>query len=115
MEGVGAESELQSFRMWLLETPEIRQHAKISWVTPPPDPGEMGSGTVETLQLITDNLWQMATFALAYATWRNTRRRAPTVTIEHEGVTVVVEGHDEEAALRITRALTPQQEPRDSS
>ncbi|MEU9485817.1 hypothetical protein AB0D83_19515 [Streptomyces decoyicus] len=115
MEGPGAESELRSFRTWLLETPEMRQHAKFSWVTPPPPPGAMGSGTVETLQLITDNLWQVATFALAYASWRSTRRKTPTVTIEHEGVSVVIEGHDEESALRITRALTPQQERRDSA
>ncbi|MEU6140115.1 hypothetical protein ABZ848_07090 [Streptomyces sp. NPDC047081] len=115
MEGAYAESELRSFRTWLSETPEIRRHAQLSWVAPVPKPGEMGSGTVEALQLVTDNLWQVAAFALAYATWRKTRRRTPTVTIEHDGTTLVIEGHDEASVVRITRALTPSQERRDSA
>ncbi|MFI2346671.1 hypothetical protein ACH492_06350 [Streptomyces sp. NPDC019443] len=108
MTGPGADEELRSFRAWLVETPEMRQHCKISWVTPPPAPGEMGSGTVEILQLITDNFWQVTTFALAYSTWRRTRRSAPTVTIEHNGTAFTIDGHDEEAVQRIARALTSQ-------
>lgn len=115
MEGSGAESELRSLRAWLLETPEMRQHAKISRGMALPESGEMGSGTIDTLQFVTDNLWQVATFALAYATWRSTRRRTPTVTIERDGVTVTIEGHDEQAVERITRALSAQQERRDSA
>ncbi|MDX3851764.1 effector-associated constant component EACC1 [Streptomyces sp. AK02-01A] len=106
MEGQGAEEELRSLRTWFLETPDIRRHAKISWETPAPEPGGMSGGAVEILQLITDNVWQATTFALAYTSWRATRRNTPRVTIEHNGNTLVIEGHDEESAQRIARALT---------
>ncbi|CDR06555.1 predicted protein [Streptomyces iranensis] len=105
MQGRGAEEELRSLRTWLLETPEVRQHSKISWDATAPEPGEMGSGTTEILQLVTDNVWQATTFALAYISWRSTRRRAPKVTIEHNGNRLAIEG-DEESVQRIVRALT---------
>jgi hypothetical protein len=106
MVGSGADEELRSFRSWLLETPEIRQHAKISWETADPEPGEMGASALDTLQLITDNFWQIATFSLTYAAWRKTRTRSPRVTIEYNGRTVTVEGGDSETVGHIVQALT---------
>jgi hypothetical protein len=106
MVGLGADEELRSFRSWLLETPEIRQHAKISWETAEPDPGDMGAGALDTLQLITDNFWQIATFSLSYAAWRKTRTRSPRVTIEYNGKAVTLEGSDNAAVERIIQALT---------
>ncbi|MFJ4242790.1 hypothetical protein ACIP17_19505 [Streptomyces iakyrus] len=108
MVGHGADEELRSLRSWLLETPEIRRHARISWQTGDPSPTEMGAGAVETLQLITDNFWQIATFSLSYAAWRSTRRRAPRVTIEYNGNSVTIEGSDDETAERIVQALVNQ-------
>ncbi|WP_411148382.1 effector-associated constant component EACC1 [Streptomyces sp. A30] len=106
MVGPGADEELRSFRSWLLESPEIRQHAKISWETAKPGPGEMGAGALDTLQLITDNFWQVATFSLSYIAWRNTRKKSPRVTIEHNGKIVTIEGGDSATVEGITRALT---------
>jgi hypothetical protein len=109
MVGSGADEELRSFRSWLLETPEIRQHAKISWETSEPEPGEMSAGALETLQLITDNFWQITTFSLSYAAWRKTRMRSPQVTIEYNGKVVTLEGYDSAAVDRIIQALTEEQ------
>ncbi|MEW2509774.1 hypothetical protein [Streptomyces sp. NPDC046870] len=106
MVGPGADEELRSFRSWLLETPEIRQHAKISWVTTEPRPGEMGAGTLDTLQLVTDNFWQITTFSLSYLAWRKTRKRPSQVTIEHNGKVVTLEGGDSATVEGIMRALT---------
>ncbi|MFF0117340.1 effector-associated constant component EACC1 [Streptomyces prasinus] len=106
MVGPGADEELRSFRSWLLDTPEIRQHAKISWQTTEPQPGDMGAGALDTLQLITDNFWQIATFSLSYVAWRKTRARSPRVTIEHNGRVVTIESDDSASVERITRALT---------
>ncbi|MEU6909621.1 hypothetical protein ABZ935_30490 [Streptomyces coeruleorubidus] len=111
MVGHGADEELRSLRSWLLETPEIRTHARISWQTSEPGPAEMGAGAVETLQLITDNFWQIATFSLSYAAWRNTRHRSPRVTIEYNGNSVTIEGSDDETAERIIQALANEDRP----
>ncbi|MER6315052.1 hypothetical protein ABT237_14930 [Streptomyces sp. NPDC001581] len=105
MVGQGAEEELRSLRSWLLETPEIRRHARISWATETPKQGEMGGGTIETLQLVTDNFWQIATFSLAYATWRKTRTRNTSVTIEYNGRRMTIEGHDNHTVERIAQEL----------
>ncbi|MFE2477844.1 hypothetical protein [Streptomyces sp. NPDC059389] len=105
MVGQGAEDELRSLRVWLLESPEIHRHARITWESQEPRQGEMGGITTETLQLITDNFWQLSTFALSYATWRKTRSRNTSATIEHNGRRVTIEGHDEEAVQRIIREL----------
>ncbi|WP_143663509.1 hypothetical protein [Streptomyces sp. NRRL B-24085] len=115
MAGPGAADELRSFRAWLLETSEIRQHCEISWVMKPPAPNEMGGDTLDLLQLITDNFWQVSTFALAFSTWRRTRHTAPTVTLEHNGTVFTVEGSDEQAVQQIIRALTAEQDRRDSA
>ncbi|MGP3753758.1 effector-associated constant component EACC1 [Streptomyces sp. IBSNAI001] len=105
MTGRGAEEELRSLRAWLLETPNVRQHSKISLESEPASSGEMGAGGLEILQLITDNFWQTTTFALSYVTWRKTRNRKPTVTIESNGRRIVIESNDEESAERIIQAL----------
>lgn len=115
MAGPSEIDELRSFRTWLLETPEIRQHCEISWVARPPTLNEMGGDTVDVLQLVTDNFWQVSTFALAFTTWRRTRYRASTITIEHNDTIVTIEGNDEQAAQRIVSALMTEQEHRDPS
>ncbi|WP_432179652.1 effector-associated constant component EACC1 [Streptomyces sp. NBC_00063] len=106
MDGPGADQELRSLRTWLLETPAIRQHAKVSWAVTAPQHEEMGAGALDTLQLITDNFWQITTFSLSYAAWRKTRTRSPRVTIECNGKTVTIEGGDDEAVERLIQALT---------
>ncbi|MFF1406372.1 hypothetical protein [Streptomyces sp. NPDC058294] len=105
MDGQGADEELRSLRSWLLETPDIRRHAKITLEPTPPTPDEMGAGGLEILQLITDNFWQTATFALSYVTWRQTRTRKLTVTIERNNRRIVVEGSDSESVEYIVQAL----------
>lgn len=105
MDGDGAEEELRSLCEWLLNDPDIRNHARVSWESAPPKPGEMGAA--EWLQVITDNGWQVANFTVAYLTWRQTRPIAPEVTIERNGVTVTVKGADDtEIAERIAAAFS---------
>ncbi|MFD9336445.1 hypothetical protein ACFWBF_18880 [Streptomyces sp. NPDC060028] len=105
MIGHGSEEELRSLREWLLESPEIRRHTRIAWDFEEPQPGEMSGGTVAAIQLITDNLWQIATFALSYATWRKTRSRNTSVTIEHNGRRLGIESNEEDTVNRIIREL----------
>ncbi|MGW5598362.1 effector-associated constant component EACC1 [Streptomyces rochei] len=105
MVGQGAEEELRSLRAWLLEDPNVRRHAKVSWETSQPQPGTMGADAFAVLQLVTDNFWQITTFSVTYAAWRKTRTRSPRVTIEHDGKSVTIEGSDAETLERIIRSL----------
>ncbi|WP_353963592.1 hypothetical protein [Streptomyces sp. NBC_00120] len=101
----GAEDELRSLCEWLLDDPDIRHYATISWDSTPPQPGEMGA--TEWLQLVTDNGWQVANFTMAYLAWRGTRRNGCELTIERNGVTVKIKGiSDVEVSGHIARALS---------
>ncbi|WP_406264413.1 hypothetical protein OH779_14570 [Actinacidiphila glaucinigra] len=105
VDGEGAEDELRSLREWLLDDPDIRYYATISWDSAPPEPGEMGA--TEWLQLVTDNGWQVANFAVAYLAWRRTRRSGCELTIERNGITVTIKGiSDTEIAEHIERSLS---------
>ncbi|MGW4285949.1 effector-associated constant component EACC1 [Streptomyces sp. NPDC004673] len=105
MAGQGADEELRSLRAWILESPKVRRHAKIRWKISPPQEHQMGVGALDALQLITENLWQIANFSLSYIAWRKTRNRSPQVTIEYNGKSVKIEGSDTEAIERIIRSL----------
>ncbi|WP_443066999.1 effector-associated constant component EACC1 [Streptomyces sp. NBC_01261] len=106
MVGQGADEELRSLRSWLLESPEVRRHAKISWENPALPAGTMGTDALSVLQLATDNVWQIATFSISYAAWRKTRTRSPRVTLEYNGNSVIIEGCDPEMVERIIRSLS---------
>jgi hypothetical protein len=106
MDGVGADEELRSLREWLIDTPEVRQNAAVTLEAAPSQPGRMGAGAMEWIQLITGNAWSAASFAMAYVAWRSSRRLGPTVTIEHNGVKLTLHDADAETVARITRDLT---------
>lgn len=80
MSGPDADQELSSLLAWLGEEPEIRQHARVSMVAEP-GPSDMGAA-FEAIQLVVNSGFQAASLALAYASWRATRRARPDTTIE---------------------------------
>ncbi|MEN8650983.1 hypothetical protein ABCR94_10155 [Streptomyces sp. 21So2-11] len=83
----GGDDELRSLYGWLRDEPSVRRTAGLELVEQPPRPGQMG-GAVDILQLVTDNGWSAAAFAFTLATWRQTRRRDPGVTVRR-GETIV--------------------------
>ncbi|MFD0496190.1 effector-associated constant component EACC1 [Streptomyces rhizosphaericus] len=76
----GGEAELRSLHDWLRRDPGTRHGAQVELVRAEPSPGQMGVFT-DVLQLITDNAWSAASFALALSTWRQTRPHGPRITV----------------------------------
>jgi len=66
--------------------------------------GEMGT-TLEAVQLVIDSGFQILNRRLAYATWHGTRQKAPSLTIQRDGVTVTLDDDEPETIARVLRAL----------
>ncbi|GAA0931678.1 MULTISPECIES: effector-associated constant component EACC1 [Streptomyces violaceusniger group] len=111
----GGEAELRSLHDWLRRDPGTRHGAQVELVRAEPSPGQMGVFT-DVLQLITDNAWSAASFALALSTWRQTRPHGPRITVRRGDLTVDIDGGDEELArlidaLERPAAPEPEREP----
>ncbi|MGW6286208.1 effector-associated constant component EACC1 [Streptomyces sp. NPDC055107] len=101
---VASAGELRSLQGWLRSDPEVRRAATVDVRGNAPRPGEMGA-TLDVLQLVTENGWSAASFALALVAWRRTRPQPPRVEIRRgDTVVVLTDGSDEEIE-RVVRAL----------
>lgn len=101
--GPSADTELASLYVWIRDEPDIRRHAQVSLLSAEQGPADMGTA-FDVIQLVVDSGFQAANLALAYAAWRATRPRPPQVTIQHNGVTVTLDGStsdDVEAIVQI--------------
>ncbi|MEU9963253.1 hypothetical protein HUF15_31295 [Streptomyces samsunensis] len=106
----GGEAELRSLRDWLSRDPGARRGAHVELVQAEPSPGQMGVVT-DVLQLITDNAWSAASFALALSTWRQTRPHARRITVRRGDLTVSLDGGDDEELRRLLDVLEPPTAP----
>jgi len=102
----GGEEELRSLHDWLGRDPAMRRGARVELVQAPPSPGQMGLLT-DVLQLVTDNAWSAASFALALSTWRQTRPHARRITVRRGDLTVSLDGGGDEELRRLIDALEP--------
>uniref|UniRef100_A0AAU2V2Q7 RCK C-terminal domain-containing protein n=1 Tax=Streptomyces sp. NBC_00003 TaxID=2903608 RepID=A0AAU2V2Q7_9ACTN len=105
----GDDDDLRSLHAWLRDEPDLRRTASYDLLERPPGPGEMGSAA-DALQLITENGWSAANFVLALVTWRQTRRREPSVTVRRGEVVVAISSGDE---TEIRRAIAMLEEEGD--
>ncbi|MCM3806047.1 hypothetical protein ND808_09170 [Streptomyces sp. DR7-3] len=106
----GGEAELRSLRDWLSRDPGARRGAHVELVQAEPSPGQMGVVT-DVLQLITDNAWSAASFALALSTWRQTRPHARRITVRRGDLTVSLDGGGDEELRRLLDVLEPPAAP----
>ncbi|MEE4595405.1 hypothetical protein V2J94_26565 [Streptomyces sp. DSM 41524] len=112
----GGEAELRSLHDWLRRDPGTRHGAQVTLVRAEPSPGQMGVLT-DVLQLITDNAWSAASFALALSTWRQTRPHGRRITVRRGDLTVDIDGGGDAELRRLVDALErpaapePEREP----
>ncbi|MFC8660824.1 hypothetical protein [Streptomyces sp. NPDC057199] len=98
------EHALRSFAHWLRDDDAIRSSALIDLRHAPPRLGEMGGG-FDLIQLSVDSGFQLANLALAYVTWRATRSRPSTITVEHGNTRITLDSADPELAERLVATL----------
>lgn len=80
---------LQSLFGWLTEDPAVRTTAEVSLHERPAPSGAMG-GWLDAVQLVTENGWSAASFALALTAWRQTRARTSRITIRHGDLEITI-------------------------
>ncbi|GAA1676408.1 effector-associated constant component EACC1 [Streptomyces yatensis] len=100
----GGEAELRSLLDWLRRDPAARRGAHVELVQAEPAPGQMGVLT-DVLQLVTENAWSAASFALALSTWRQTRPHTRRITVRRGDLTVDLDGGGDEELRRLIDAL----------
>lgn len=102
---------LQSVYEWLTDDPDIRSTASIKLVDSRPQPGSM-AGEIELISLLVSSGFNMASLAVAIASWRSTRSAPPPMRIEGPGMRVIVNDSDSEATAiqKIKGALSARQE-----
>ncbi|MEV7888369.1 effector-associated constant component EACC1 [Streptomyces sp. NPDC002817] len=98
-----SESELRSLHGWLGQEPAVRRAAVLTLQEQSAESGSMG-GVLDVLELVTGNGWSAASFVLSVAAWRQTRPRAPQVTIRR-GSTEISISNGTENELRDVLAV----------
>ncbi|MFE7214517.1 hypothetical protein ACFU93_32150 [Streptomyces sp. NPDC057611] len=115
VDGSRQEEELRSLQEWLRAEPAIRRSATLSLHEKSGEPGSMGS-LIDALQLVTGNGWSAASFVLSFAAWRQTRPKAPHITIRRGDVEVNITEATEEELRRLVNLLEQVDDsPRSSS
>ncbi|MFD8110106.1 MULTISPECIES: effector-associated constant component EACC1 [Streptomyces griseus group] len=101
-----AEEELRSLYTWLLSEPELRRHARLSLASSrAPEPGAQGD-MIDVLSLVLGTSLNTGALALSIATWRSTRPRQITVTLERsDGRSVTVTATSPQEAQRAVESL----------
>ncbi|AYG83326.1 hypothetical protein DWB77_05522 [Streptomyces hundungensis] len=99
-----ADDELRSLLSWLRRDPDLRRTASVEMCEQAPRPGEMGA-VADIVQLVTENGWSAANFALTLAAWKQTRPRASRVTVRHEDLVDALTDCSDEEIERITQLL----------
>ncbi|MEV6597318.1 hypothetical protein AB0M36_10695 [Actinoplanes sp. NPDC051346] len=92
---------LLSLCAWLRRSPEVARHGRIR-ALPARDGSSMNA--VETIGVVVSGATGIANVLIAYANWRRTRPKAPSVTVTLGSLTVAIE--DPEAREKLAKALS---------
>ncbi|GGM66658.1 hypothetical protein GCM10011608_59970 [Micromonospora sonchi] len=80
--------ELRRLGHWLLDDDDVVRSAEVS-IRPSGQPGQMGG--LEVIDVVISNAVGLASLAIAYASWRNSRRQHLSVTFTRDdGLEVTV-------------------------
>ncbi|MFJ4582171.1 effector-associated constant component EACC1 [Streptomyces echinatus] len=104
-EGGPASQQLaESLHRSLLSNDTARRNARPQLLRRPPAPGQLG-GVTDLIQLLLTDGFSAASLGIAIAQWRLTKSPTISVTVEHNGATVTVEGSDADAVEEAIRRL----------
>ena len=103
----GDGEHLRSLQRWLLRDPDMAG-ATFALRGRHEQPGAMGVG-LDLIDVVVSNSVGLGGLILAVANWRRSRANAPSVLVEHQGVTVTVNGADPRQVERLVNRLTGQE------
>ncbi|MGW3007334.1 effector-associated constant component EACC1 [Streptomyces sp. NPDC001219] len=99
----GAAEGAVSLYRWLVAEPELRGRARVSLGAEQPEPGHMGGGTLDLVNVVLANGIALGSLITAVATWRGSRPRPPQIRLERDGVVVTLQDASPEAVERVLR------------
>jgi hypothetical protein len=101
---------LASLHQWLLQDPDVTRWSAVSLGTGNTAPGEMGP-VFDVVTVVLSNTIALGSLVVAYLSWRDSRPRSPTVSIERDGVVVSLTDSSPETVSRVIEAFNDQAEP----
>lgn len=99
--GVDEDSVLALYR-WLAEDSDVRRDTTLSMAGG--RPGDMGG--LEVINVVLSNTIAFSGLVVAIASWWGSRKGAPPVEIERDGVRVIVNDDSPETVRRVIEALS---------
>ena len=100
---------LASLHQWLVQDPDVTRWSTVSLEAGGNVPGEMGP-VFDVVTVVLSNSIALGSLIVAYLSWRDSRPRPPTVSIERDGVVVSLAGSSPETVSRVIEALSDQAE-----
>ena len=89
---------IQSMYEWFIYDDEIRTGARIKLVNSRPEPGSM-TGGIELISLLVSSGFNIASLAVAIASWRSSRTPSPIVHVEVLGNIATIDESDHETVV----------------
>ncbi|MFF3328615.1 hypothetical protein ACFYWX_03485 [Streptomyces sp. NPDC002888] len=104
-DGEDTGDHLASLYRWLLQDSDVTDHIDVRHGRGTAPPGAM-SGTLEVINLAVSNSIALAGLFVTVGAWRRTRRGAPEVRIERDGLVLTVTGDDPEKVRALVADLS---------
>ncbi|MGW7026859.1 effector-associated constant component EACC1 [Streptomyces xanthophaeus] len=102
--GHSGQQGLRQLAEWLRGDELVADQAEIELTRAPVGRGDMGAA-FETVQVVVDSGFQLASLIVAIAAWRRTRPAQGGVTIERDQVRVTIDTDDPEKIRQVIQAL----------
>jgi predicted dehydrogenase len=98
--------QAHSLYRWLTVDPQVVPDTTVSLAPEPAPPGAGEMGALEVVNVVLGNGVALGSLVVAVCSWRESRSRPPTVRIERDDVSVVIEDASPETVRRVIEALT---------
>jgi hypothetical protein len=99
--------DLMSLYRWLTDDPDVTSQATLRIESRVATPGEMGGAFDAIIAVLSDGI-ALGSLIVAYQSWRDSRPRQSSVSIEFHGAVVNLTDGTPETVKRIVEALSEQ-------
>ncbi|MGI5196425.1 effector-associated constant component EACC1 [Streptomyces sp. CA-288835] len=109
--GDSAEDDVRSLYEWLLLDRTVRREARVEMASSSvPVPGQQGA-VLDLVSLVLGSGISAASLGVSIASWRATRPREPSITVERaDGRKVTITGTSQQEAQRLIEQLLGEQQ-----